>query len=172
MRVSPISRNNSQQNVQFKKLQIYKPNEWDVDVLEAVTKNESIREWTKYLADKGKDLLLSLTMKPAPFLQARVDDKWRNIIMPQSLRYYTKEAMLEQLSKFDYKVIIREELEQEELEKKAARERNRILEELDEFNKEIAPAEEKNEAPAKAQTGSQSQKRSFWKRLLGMKQEQ
>ena len=166
MQIAPISTNNSQRNVQFKKLQIFRPHEWDVEVLEAVVKNESIRGYAKYLADKGKDLTLSCSLKPVPALQACIDEKWTNLLMTST--EYSKAALLKLLDEFDCKVLIKKEQEQEELEKQVAKERNRILGELDEFNKEITPVEKKEEI-ANAQVELQPQKRSLWKRLLGLK---
>ena len=42
MRIQPISTTNN--NIQFKQLKIYKPQEWDVEVLDRVVNNPSIRE--------------------------------------------------------------------------------------------------------------------------------
>ncbi len=162
MRIQPITTNN---NPQFKQLKIYKPQEWDVDVLDRVVKNSSIREYATYLSKKGKDLVVSSKLKPIPIIMASVDDKWESIVLPND--HYTKESLLENLDKFDYKKILKHH-EKEKLALEASQDkRDSILAEVDEFNKTISPNQQPQ--PQLELENTKPKKRNFFLRLLGIK---
>lgn len=161
MRIMPITTNN---NPQFKQLKIYKPQNWDVDVLDRVIKNPSIREYATYLSEKGKDLVVASDLKPIPIIMAEVDDKWESIVLPNP-HCYTKESLLENLEKFDYKKILKRH-EEEKLALEASQsKRNSILAEMDEFNKTISPNQQSQSEPEQVEP----KKSKIFLRLFGIK---
>lgn len=166
MRIQPISTTNN--NIQFKQLKIYKPQEWDVEVLDRVVNNPSIREYTAYLAKMGKDLVISAYLKPIPGIMTRVDDKWETIIRPEADDGYTKEALFKSLDKFDYKEILKRNEEEALALETAQEKRIAILAEVDVFNKTIEPKEQIQQSqPQRAE--SESKKRNFFQCLFGLK---
>ncbi len=68
MRIQSISTNNNLYNTNFQKLKLDNPHKWDVDVMKAVVDNQSVKDLTKQLAEKGKDVELSAALKPLPIL--------------------------------------------------------------------------------------------------------
>ena len=155
MRIEPIATTNY--NTQFKQLKIYEPQKWDVEVMDRVVKNASIREYAAYLAEQGKDLVVSSFDKPIHGILSYIDGEWEAII---SGGYSAKEDFLKEIDEFDYKRIL-EHHEEERLALQASqKKRDSILAEVDEFNKTIEP----NQQPQN--TGSK--KRNFFLRLFGL----
>ena len=129
MRIQPVTTTNY--NTQFKQLKIHDAQSWDIEILDRVVKNTSIREYAAYLAKNGKDLVIACLLRPIPIITAIIDNKAETIA--KSEHSYTKEDLLEKLDKFDYKEILKRQEALNAIQTK----RNSILAELDKFNKTI-----------------------------------
>lgn len=161
MRIQPITTTNNNRKTQFKQLIPHKPKEWDVDVLDKVVNNTSIKDFAKYLAEQGKNITLYFSMKPFPILQASIDydtKAVRTLVTAATSKRMNKEGFFEELAKFDYKAL----LKKEELDELTEKKRESILSKLEEFNNEITP--KSNIEPV----SQNPKKKNFLQGLLGL----
>ncbi len=129
MRIQPITTTNN--NPQFKRLEICEPQKWDLDVLETVVKNTEIRAYSKHLDSLGKNLFLTFSECLGLFTIGKGNgfDTWKKLFEAES-----KQALLEKVSQFNFK----EYLAKEEKEDTSKSRLDSLLQELDNFNDSLS----------------------------------
>ncbi|MCM1004099.1 MAG: hypothetical protein NC408_07145 [Candidatus Gastranaerophilales bacterium] len=155
MRIQPITTDNNLCNANFQKLKIHNPSEWDADVLEVVVNSQSIKDFAKYLAERGQDLTICNYIKPIPMVMVQMKDEWHKLVGD-----CTKQAVIDGLANFNYKNFLAKiDVENQAMLENQAK-CDKLLAQVDEFNKQLkSPNPETNEQP---------KKRTFFERLFGL----
>lgn len=129
MRIQPITTN---KNTNFQKLKIYNPQEWDADVLEAVVKNQSIKDLTRNFAERGQDLVLWNYIKPSPVLMLKLGKEWEVLV-----GNYTKQSIIDGLENFNHKDFLAEVDAKNQTMLVNQDRCDKLMLEVDEFNREL-----------------------------------